>query len=247
MRPARPFFSSGPCAKRPGWTPEAPKGACLSRSHRSKQGKAKLKEAIDRTRKVLGVPQDYRIAIVAGSDTGAVEMALWSLLGVRGVDVLAWEAFTRDWVIDIVEQLKLRTRARQGGYGALPISPRPILPTTSVLERTPGRSRAQRRRSDDAQGLGSRCGLGASRWNACQSSMWDLLLAESRQKARTLLTCRRARRRGSNPTSQRGRGRTVRCQGQETGRRVSKAKDQHATGWRRGYLDALKWAETSEG
>ncbi len=121
VRPARPFFSSGPCAKRPGWTPEALKAACLSRSHRSKHGKAKLKEAIDRTRKVLGVPQDYRIAIVAGSDTGAVEMALWSLLGPRPVDVLAWESFGEDWVTDVVKQLKLKdTRTIKADYGALP-------------------------------------------------------------------------------------------------------------------------------
>ena len=121
VRPARPFFSSGPCVKRPGWTPEALKDACLSRSHRSKHGKAKLKEAIDRTRKVLGVPSDYRIAIVAGSDTGAVEMALWSLLGPRPVDVLAWESFGEDWVTDVVKQLKLKdTRTIKADYGALP-------------------------------------------------------------------------------------------------------------------------------
>jgi len=121
VRPARPFFSSGPCAKRPGWTPEALKDACLSRSHRSKHGKAKLKEAIDRTRKMLGVPKDYRIAIVAGSDTGAVEMALWSLLGPRPVDVLAWESFGEDWVTDVVKQLKLKdTRTIKADYGVLP-------------------------------------------------------------------------------------------------------------------------------
>jgi len=121
VRPARPFFSSGPCAKRPGWTPEALKDACLSRSHRSKHGKAKLKEAIDRTRKVLGVPSDYRIAIVAGSDTGAVEMALWSLLGPKPVDVLAWESFGEDWVTDVVKQLSLKdTRTIKAEYGLLP-------------------------------------------------------------------------------------------------------------------------------
>ena len=121
VRPARPFFSSGPCVKRPGWTPEALKDACLSRSHRSKHGKAKLKEAIDRTRKVLGVPQDYRIAIVAGSDTGAVEMALWSLLGPRPIDVLAWESFGEDWVTDVVKQLKLKdARTIKADYGVLP-------------------------------------------------------------------------------------------------------------------------------
>jgi phosphoserine aminotransferase len=121
VRPARPFFSSGPCAKRPGWAPEALKDSCLGRSHRSKPGKAKLKEAIDRTRAVLCVPADYRIAIVAGSDTGAVEMALWSLLGPRPVDVLAWESFGEDWVTDVAKQLKLKdTRIIKSGYGELP-------------------------------------------------------------------------------------------------------------------------------
>src|SRR5882672_123019 len=121
VRPARPFFSSGPCAKRPGWTPEALKDACLGRSHRSKPGKAKLKEAIDRTRAILRVPADYRIAIVAGSDTGAVEMALWSLLGPRSVDVLAWESFGEDWVTDVAKQLKLKdTRIIKSAYGELP-------------------------------------------------------------------------------------------------------------------------------
>ena len=121
VRPARPFFSSGPCAKRPGWTPEALKDACLGRSHRSKLGKGKLQEAITRTRKVLGVPADYRIGIVAGSDTGAVEMALWSLLGPRPVDVLAWESFGEDWVTDVTKQLKLKdTKVLKAPYGELP-------------------------------------------------------------------------------------------------------------------------------
>src|SRR5258707_3039365 len=101
VRPARLFFSSGPCAKRPGWTPEALKDACLGRSHRSKPGKAKLKEAIDRTRAILGVPSDYRIAIVAGSDTGAVQKALWSPLGPPPVHMLSSERFRADWVYDV--------------------------------------------------------------------------------------------------------------------------------------------------
>jgi phosphoserine aminotransferase len=121
VRPARPFFSSGPCAKRPGWTLEALNQACLGRSHRSKPGKAKLKEAIDRTRSVLRVPAEYRIGIVAGSDTGAVEMALWSLLGPRAIDVLAWESFGEDWVTDVAKQLKLKdTRIIKAPYGELP-------------------------------------------------------------------------------------------------------------------------------
>jgi phosphoserine aminotransferase len=121
VRPARPFFSSGPCAKRPGWSLEVLKGAVLGRSHRSKPGKAKLKEAIDRTRQVLRVPADYRIGIVAGSDTGAVELALWSLLGPKPVDVLAWESFGEDWVTDVLKQLKLKdARVLKAGYGELP-------------------------------------------------------------------------------------------------------------------------------
>jgi phosphoserine aminotransferase len=120
VRPARPIFSSGPCAKRPGWTTEVLQSAVLGRSHRSKAGKAKLQEAIRRTREVLHVPADYRIGIVAGSDTGAVEMSLWSLLGPRPVDVLAWESFGEDWVTDVVKQLKLNARMIKSGYGDLP-------------------------------------------------------------------------------------------------------------------------------
>src|SRR6201998_4544286 len=108
VRPAVPHFSSGPCAKRPGWSLQALTDAVLGRSHRSKIGKAKLKRAIDLTREILGVPADYRIGITPASDTGAVEMALWTLLGARGVDVLAWESFGEGWVTDIVKQLKLK-------------------------------------------------------------------------------------------------------------------------------------------
>ena len=121
VRPAVPNFSSGPCAKRPGWTPQALKDAVLGRSHRGKPGKARLVEAIEKTRSVLGVPADYRIGIVAGSDTGAVEMALWSLLGPLPVDVLAWESFGNDWVTDVTKQLKLKdARVLKAGYGKLP-------------------------------------------------------------------------------------------------------------------------------
>jgi phosphoserine aminotransferase len=120
VRPARPFFSSGPCAKRPGWTPEALKNALVGRSHRSKPGKARLKDAIDRTRKVLGIPADYRIGIVPASDTGAVEMAMWSMLGPREIDIYAWESFGEDWVTDTVKQLKLKAEVHKAGYGKLP-------------------------------------------------------------------------------------------------------------------------------
>jgi phosphoserine aminotransferase len=121
VRPANPCFSSGPCAKRPGWTPEILKDAALGRSHRAKLGKAKLKLAIGLTREVLGVPADYRIGITPGSDTGAVEMALWTLLGARGVDVLAWESFGDGWVTDIVKQLKIKdVRTLRAAYGVLP-------------------------------------------------------------------------------------------------------------------------------
>jgi phosphoserine aminotransferase len=121
VRPANPHFSSGPCAKRPGWSLEALKDASLGRSHRAKVGKAKLRQAIDLTREILQVPADYRIGIVPASDTGAVEMALWSLLGARPVDLLAWESFGDGWVTDVVKQLQLKdARALKSGYGELP-------------------------------------------------------------------------------------------------------------------------------
>src|SRR5579859_3908009 len=121
VRPARPFFSSGPCAKRPGWSAEALKGALVGRSHRSKPGKAKLKDAIDRTKTLLGLPAGYRLGIVPASDTGAVEMALWSLLGARPVDLFAWESFSEDWVTDTVKQLKLKdARVFKAAYGETP-------------------------------------------------------------------------------------------------------------------------------
>lgn len=114
-------FSSGPCAKRPGWSLKALADAPLGRSHRAKVGKAKLKQAIDLTREILGVPADYRIGIVPASDTGAVEMAMWSLLGARGVDMLAWESFGEGWVTDVVKQLKLTdVRTITAPYGELP-------------------------------------------------------------------------------------------------------------------------------
>ena len=121
LRPANANFSSGPCAKRPGWSLEALKGAALGRSHRAKIGKQKLKQAIDETRAVLEVPADYLIGVVPASDTGAVEMALWSMLGARGVDVLAWESFGLGWVTDVVKQLKLPdARTLKADYGKLP-------------------------------------------------------------------------------------------------------------------------------
>ncbi|HMA72396.1 MAG TPA: phosphoserine transaminase [Xanthobacteraceae bacterium] len=121
VRPRVPHFSSGPCAKRPGWTLQALDDAALGRSHRAKLGKAKLKRAIDLTRDVLEVPADYRIGIVPASDTGAVEMALWSLLGARPVTMLAWESFGEGWVTDVQKELKLKdVTLLKAGYGELP-------------------------------------------------------------------------------------------------------------------------------
>ena len=119
-RPGNPCFSSGPCAKRPGWTLDALSDAALGRSHRSGVGKAKLKDVIDRTRKLLGVPADYRIAIVPASDTGAVEMAMWSLLGARPVTMLSWESFGEGWVTDAVKQLAVDPVVMTADYGDLP-------------------------------------------------------------------------------------------------------------------------------
>jgi phosphoserine aminotransferase len=120
MRPARPYFSSGPCAKRPGWDPANLASAQLGRSHRSKPGKARLKEAIDQTRAVLEVPANYLIGIVPGSDTGAMEMAMWSLLGPRPVQLLAFESFGKDWVTDVAKQLRLSPIVLDASYGDLP-------------------------------------------------------------------------------------------------------------------------------
>ncbi|NHO31078.1 phosphoserine transaminase [Acetobacter fallax] len=119
-RPANPNFSSGPCAKRPGWTIESLSGAFLGRSHRSPEGRARLREVIDRSAKILGMPAGWRLGIVPGSDTGAVEMALWSLLGTRSVDVLAFESFSATWATDITAQLGLDARVLKADYGQLP-------------------------------------------------------------------------------------------------------------------------------
>ena len=120
MRPARPEFSSGPCAKRPGWALENLRSAVLGRSHRSKPGKTRLKAAIDQTRAVLQVPADYLIGVVPASDTGAVEIALWSLLGARPVQLLAFESFGKDWVTDVVKELRLEAETLAAPYGRLP-------------------------------------------------------------------------------------------------------------------------------
>src|SRR3954453_20353130 len=120
VRPARPFFSSGPCAKPPGWAPEHLALGSLGRSHRSKLGKARLGHALELTRKVLRVPASHRIGIVPASDTGAFEMALWSMLGPRPVTLLAWESFGEGWVTDVVRQLKLDARVIRADYGELP-------------------------------------------------------------------------------------------------------------------------------
>ncbi|MGF1651088.1 MAG: phosphoserine transaminase [Hyphomicrobiaceae bacterium] len=121
VRPANPHFSSGPCAKRPGWSPETLRGAVVGRSHRAKEGKARLARAIDLTSALLELPADYRCGIVPASDTGAYEMAMWTMLGARGVDALAWESFGAGWVTDAVKQLKLADcRVIEAPYGELP-------------------------------------------------------------------------------------------------------------------------------
>ena len=120
-RPENPSFSSGPCAKRPGWNLAALENACLGRSHRSTAGKARLTEVIERSKNLLGLPADYLVGIIGGSDTAAVEMALWNLLGARGVDVFAWESFSSGWADEIINQLGLEdTRVFEAEYGSLP-------------------------------------------------------------------------------------------------------------------------------
>jgi len=120
-RPANPLFASGPCAKRPGWSPEALRGALVGRSHRSTEGKARLKAVIEKSREILRIPPDYRVGIMPGSNTGAFEAAMWSLLGARGADILAWENFGKTWAKDAVEQLKLAdVNVYEAEYGQLP-------------------------------------------------------------------------------------------------------------------------------
>ncbi len=119
-KPARPFFSSGPCAKPPGWTPEKLQTAVMGRSHRAKIGKTRLQYCIDLMREVLQLPDTHRIGIVPGSDTGAFEMAMWTMLGARGVTALAWESFGEGWVTDAVKQLKLEPKVHRADYGQLP-------------------------------------------------------------------------------------------------------------------------------
>jgi phosphoserine aminotransferase len=120
VKPQRPQFSSGPCAKRPGWSLDALSGALLGRSHRAKAPKQRLQAVIDRSKALLGMPADWKLGIVPASDTGALEMALWSLLGERPVDVLAWESFGHEWVTDVTKQLKLDARVLAAEYGDLP-------------------------------------------------------------------------------------------------------------------------------
>ncbi|MBZ0124089.1 MAG: phosphoserine aminotransferase, partial [Roseovarius sp.] len=118
-RPANPRFSSGPCAKPPAFSLDRLAGAALGRSHRAAVGKAKLKAAIDGTREILGIPDDYRIGIVPASDTGAVEMAMWNLLGARKAEMLAWESFGAGWVTDAIKQLKIDAVVREAPYGEI--------------------------------------------------------------------------------------------------------------------------------
>jgi len=120
LRPANPQFSSGPCAKRPGWTLEALNGAYLGRSHRAKAPKAALAEVIERSRSLLGLPEGWKLGVMPGSDTGAFEASMWSLLGARGVDVLVFESFSEGWATDVVKQLKIDARTLTAAYGALP-------------------------------------------------------------------------------------------------------------------------------
>ena len=121
IRPKTPHFSSGPCAKRPGWSVANLTNACVGRSHRSEAGKARLSEVIELSKKILGIPANYRLGIVPASDTGAVEMAMWSLLGKLPLDILAWESFGQEWVTDVTSELKLSdVRLMQAPYGELP-------------------------------------------------------------------------------------------------------------------------------
>ena len=197
MRPRVPHFSSGPCAKRPGWTAQALSDAVLGRSHRSKAGKAKLKRAIDLTREVLQVPAQYRIGIVPASDTGAVEMALWSLLGPRPVTMLAWESFGEGWVSDIAKELKLKdATVRRAGYGELP-DLSGIDPGHDIVfawnGTTSGRARAEcrldRRRPQRTRHLRRHIGGLCAKARLAEARCRNLLLAEGARRRGRATAC----------------------------------------------------------
>ena len=197
MRPVIPHFSSGPCAKRPGWSLQALTDAVLGRSHRSKLGKAKLKRAIDLTREVLEVPADYRIGIVPASDTGAVEMALWSLLGARPVTMLAWECFGEGWVTDVEKQLKLKdVTVLKAPYGELPELGKVDFNTDVVFTwngttsgvRVPER-RLDRRRSQGPHHLRRHLGRLRAEAGLGEARCRHLLLAEGAGRRRRRTAC----------------------------------------------------------
>ena len=216
VRPSVPHFSSGPCAKRPGWSPQALKDGLLGRSHRSKPGRAKLKRALDLTREILQIPADYRIAVVPASDTGAIEMALWSLLGPRPVTMLAWESFGEGWVTDVVKELKLKdVTVLKAAYGDLPDLARAD-PATDIVFTWNGTTSgvrvanadwiaADRRGSDDLRrDLG--CVRPAARLG--QARCDHLLLAEGGRRRGGATACSsspRARSRGCRPIRRHGR------------------------------------------
>ena len=186
LTPKNPCFSSGPCAKRPGWTLDALKDAAVGRSHRAKIGKNKLAEVIERSKKLLGMPEGYILGIVPASDTGAVEMALWSLLGERGVDVFSWESFGAGWAADCKKQLKLKDlRLFQADYGKLPdLQPGGLEPRRGVpVERDHFGSARSEWGLDRGRSRGSidlRCHFGGLRDGRAvgQAGRGDLVLAE---------------------------------------------------------------------
>ena len=215
-RPNVPHFSSGPCAKRPGWNPQNLKDAALGRSHRAKIGKAKLKLAIELTREVLEVPADYKIGIVPASDTGAVEMALWSLLGARPVTTIAWESFGEGWVSDIVKELKLKDVTKlHAGYGEIPDLSKAD-PASDIVFTWNGTTSGVRVPNADwisatREGLticDATSAAFAQPLDLAKTRCGDLLLAEGagrRGRARHAGALSRARWSGSRPTSRPGR------------------------------------------
>ena len=220
-RPANPCFSSGPCAKRPGWSAAALAAALVGRSHRSAAGLARLVEVVERSRAILGVPSDWRVGIVAGSDTGAIEIAMWSLLGPRGIDMLAWENFGAGWVEDVNELKLPDVRVLSAPYGRLPDLAPGRLGTRRGLRvewHDRGGAGARRRRGSPPTGGGWRFATRPRRSSPCGSPGIGSTSSPGRgrrpwaAKPRTACwRCRRARSNGSKATRRRGRCRS--CSG----------------------------------